>query len=527
MTMKRCIIRQTATALIIALVACTGCKNNDDDKPGDDEVKVTDVTLNRTSLDLTVAQNATLKATVEPEDATDPSVNWTSSKPEVATVIDGVVIAEAAGVAVIVVTTTDGGKTAVCTVTVTAAGDPEDPEDPEEPTDPAPPVLTTLTATGITATGATLGGNITSAGTPPYTRRGVCCGTAPNPTVSVVSQATGAIGKFTLTAGGLTPNTLYYARAYADYPGGRVYGNEITFTTAEPGRLAVLTTSPATEVTAGTATLLGSVTDAGNPAYTSRGFYLAVGHTPTESDTRVTVTGTGTGAFSTTVSGLTPGATYHVRAFARSTAGIGWGDELTFTTAAAKARPEVTTGYGTGVTDMRATLHGNITNAGNPAYTERGFCYGTTSNPIIANNRTPVVGSGTGPFSIEITGLQGGTLYYVRAYAISELGTVYGDVRSFSTPSRPNAPASLIAVTVSSSQIDLNWAAVTDAIGYRVQYSTNRINWAQVSSESIIEGTTCRVVGLTANTNYYFRVCSYTLNGDSGWSPTANDTTLK
>ena len=82
-------------------------------------IHVTGVTLNKTSLTLTVGRTETLTATVSPSDATDKSVTWSSSNTSVATVsASGVVTAKAAGSATITVTTNDGAKTATCAVTV-------------------------------------------------------------------------------------------------------------------------------------------------------------------------------------------------------------------------------------------------------------------------------------------------------------------------------------------------------------------------------------------------------------------------
>ena len=80
---------------------------------------VTGVTLDKTTLELMVGGNATLVATVAPDDAPDKSVTWSSSATSVATVADGVVTAVAAGTATITVTTVVGEFTATCAVTVT------------------------------------------------------------------------------------------------------------------------------------------------------------------------------------------------------------------------------------------------------------------------------------------------------------------------------------------------------------------------------------------------------------------------
>lgn len=82
-------------------------------------VSVTSVSVEPTSLELNVNDTAELKATVLPENAGDKTVSWSSSDTNVATVdADGNVTAVGAGTAKITVKTTDGGKTAECTVTV-------------------------------------------------------------------------------------------------------------------------------------------------------------------------------------------------------------------------------------------------------------------------------------------------------------------------------------------------------------------------------------------------------------------------
>ena len=82
-------------------------------------VPVTGVKLDQTELSLYTGESKTLIATVQPSDATNKNVTWSSDKPEVATVENGKVTAKAAGTATITVTTEDGEKTATCTVTVT------------------------------------------------------------------------------------------------------------------------------------------------------------------------------------------------------------------------------------------------------------------------------------------------------------------------------------------------------------------------------------------------------------------------
>ena len=82
-------------------------------------VEVTDITLDKTFLELVSGESETLAATVKPDDATDPTVSWSSSDDKIATVVDGVVTGVAAGSATI--TAKAGDKTATCSVTVSEA----------------------------------------------------------------------------------------------------------------------------------------------------------------------------------------------------------------------------------------------------------------------------------------------------------------------------------------------------------------------------------------------------------------------
>ena len=82
---------------------------------------VTGVTLNKNTTTIKVGGTETLTATVEPANATNKAVTWSSSDASIATVKDGVVTAVTPGTAKITVTTVDGNKTATCEVTVTTA----------------------------------------------------------------------------------------------------------------------------------------------------------------------------------------------------------------------------------------------------------------------------------------------------------------------------------------------------------------------------------------------------------------------
>ncbi len=102
--------------------------------------------------------------------------------------------------------------------------------------------------------------------------------------------------------------------------------------------------------------------------------------------------------------------------------------------------PTVSTGTATSVTDTSASLSGEVTDTGGEALMERGFVYGTSSNPTTADNKKVASGTGIGSISESITGLQDNTTYYFRAYATNSAGTAYGANKSFKTDKTINLP---------------------------------------------------------------------------------------
>ncbi|WAG49845.1 Ig-like domain-containing protein [Clostridium tagluense] len=88
-------------------------------------IKVEGVSLNKTTASVTTGQSIELVATINPDNAINKNVTWSSSNEAVAKVIASTearanVSAIGAGTAVITVTTADGEKTAICVITVTA-----------------------------------------------------------------------------------------------------------------------------------------------------------------------------------------------------------------------------------------------------------------------------------------------------------------------------------------------------------------------------------------------------------------------
>ena len=295
------------------------------------------------------------------------------------------------------------------------------------------PNVTTEEATNIDldSESATFNGTIVDEGDPAYTERGFVYGFTHNPSVdnTKIEVIGSGLGKFSANVTELEVGSIYYIRAYAINNKGVAYGSDVMLDLN--GTVPQVKTGPATDlnIEAGTAVFHGEIEYLGDPIYSERGFVYNINHNPTTDDSKVVVSGTSEGEYSSDVDGLVVGNIYYVRVFATNAQGTAYGDEVEVDFG--ELKPQVTTGEATNINlgAGTATLNGTIVSVGDPAYTERGFVYATVHNPTVEENadtKKVVPGTDSGAFSINVSGLELNTLYYVRAYATNSQGTVYG-----------------------------------------------------------------------------------------------------
>ncbi len=303
------------------------------------------------------------------------------------------------------------------------------------------PTVTSSAASSITSSSAILNGNVTADGGANVTSNGFCYSTtnsSPTLTNSTVAVSSGA-GAFSSTLSGLTSSSTYYVTAYATNSAGTSYSAPITFTTSSNG-LPSITTTIASSITSNSAVLGGNISNDGGYTILSRGIcYSSTNTSPTLANSIVTI-GNGIGAYTTTVTGLTAGTTYYVVAYATNNLGITtYGMPVSFIASNSSSiiLPSVTSSPATSVTSTSALINGNVTADGGSAVTSRGICYSfrtvnpTLDNPNIVTSVTS--GSGTGSFTINITGLLPNTTYVFTIYATNSAGTSYSTPISFTT----------------------------------------------------------------------------------------------
>ena len=363
--------------------------------------------------------------------------------------------------------------------------------------------VTTSAASSVGGASATVGGNVTDAGIPTCTQRGVYWGTTSGSQPNKITSGSGG-GAFNANISGLARGTTYYFKAFSYNSSGYRYGTVKSFTTtaAAPS----VTTGSASSIATTTATVSGTVTNENGASVTTRGICYNTSGNPTTSSDKV-ASGTGSGAFSSNLTGLTPDTKYYARAYATNSVGTSYGVQIEFDTLI--AIPSVTTTAGaTGITTSVATVAGEVTNDNGATITERGFVYGFSENPTIANSKAVVSGT-TGEMEKQLTGLQIATTYHFRPFATNSEGTGYGTDSTFTT--LPGNPSGLSATRTDKDSVYLTWVkgnGGTYSIIRRGTAAPANINSGTLIYQGI--GTSFTDTGLDAGTTYYYRVWSAT-----------------
>ena len=279
---------------------------------------------------------------------------------------------------------------------------------------PSIPVLTTNPITSITTSASTGGGNVSYDGGASITTRGVCWSTLQNPTIADLKTNDGSgIGSFTSSITGLSFSTTYYVRAYATNSVGSAYGLALSFTTQNPS-LPTLTTNAITNIAPTSSTGGGNVSDDGGASITARGVCWNTSQNPTIANL-TTTDGTGTGSFTSSITGLSGSITYYVKAYATNSAGKSYGSQVSFTFA-------VGTSYQGGIVFYidGTGEHGLIAATTDQSTGTTWGCQGTLINTTSAN-----VGTGQANTTAIVNGCNtAGLRYFQMELNTHPLGTL-------------------------------------------------------------------------------------------------------
>lgn len=209
------------------------------------------------------------------------------------------------------------------------------------------PIVKTNEVSNVTATMATVSGEVVNDYGVEVTECGVCWSTEPNPNINGSHKECDVVtDHFTLLVTGLNALTKYYVRAYATNQTGTGYGDELTFFTGDVTSPEVIITN--VTVNSYSVTVDCNVISDGGDNVNKRGVCWSTSPDPEYTGNHLTC-GNGTGTFSVELTSLEPETQYHVRAYAINNIDVAYSDEQTFTA------PQVPTGAINGLFSVSET----------------------------------------------------------------------------------------------------------------------------------------------------------------------------
>ena len=301
---------------------------------------------------------------------------------------------------------------------------------------PIPPILENITISNqLTKLGETYveifatieGDNILT--------KGVCYSTSPNPDINdlkIVENTND--GYFHSIIKNLDRGRTYYAKCFATTTQGTVYGSEIEFTTYTDIEITTTTTN---------------VDEFGHPAtwvdlivhgdsIISKGIYYSTDENLTIENCDSVITITDPNSLNSDLCQirleLKQGTLYYLHGFAKNKNNkTKYGKKEQFKTlgeSLLEPEIEITTLPVKDITKTTAISEGNITHKKNVDISIVGICWSQTENPTIEDYRNEIQYK-SDSFELQLSNLEPNTQYYVRSYAITDIGIIYGNVQSF------------------------------------------------------------------------------------------------
>lgn len=382
--------------------------------------------------------------------------------------------------------------------------------------------------TNLTRTSVTLNATNIEFGGTPFLGKGFVYSSDINNTLTLatgtkVDLGAGTVANWSSNITGLTPNVVYYYKAWAQNSDGVGYSSKYQVTMpAYAPTVAYVSYSYPTSNT-GAVLLTGDVTDDGGVSVTSRGTAWADVDPAFNTNQKVSSGTGGTGQFSATIT-QNSYAKIYLRSYATNSIGTSYGSLLTLETT-------TSTSDASAIASYSATLGGQTSNLANLQVTSVGVIYSSSnSNPQSGSGTEVQIGTAPGNFGTTVSSLASSTLYYYRSYAkILSSWYIYGPVKTFTTTSAVTTPtlASVSAyqgsgcnfADLSSSVTSDGGATITErGFVYSSSYDPPSIGTGTSLTVSGTTGSMSATATLFAGTTYYVR--SYAKNSaGTAYSP--------
>ncbi len=281
----------------------------------------------------------------------------------------------------------------------------------------------------------------------------------------------------------------------------------------------------------------GNLLAEGSGTVSSRGFiyYLATGTNLTINDSEVTLVEVSTGStstFSATITGLSPGSQYSVRAYATSEVGTSYGTRIDFWTLAKQPNPVTGLTAATGTNEATLTWNNQgdatgylvITNAGSVDLAP--IIDGLAPEEVAASiNADQVVSISGDQSSITVTGLVSSTAYTFYVIPFADLDGVTEttnyqlnspSVNEFTSDIPPNAPSGLTAQVASGTGIVLRWVDnSSNEIGFEIERAIGASS-SFIPLDIVLADTTSYTdTQIKSGVTYRYRVLAFNTAGES------------
>lgn len=366
-------------------------------------------------------------------------------------------------------------------------------------------LLTTGEVTDIIHNAATCGGSVSDYGGNSLKECGICWSLKED-AVSVSDwKAVGTLAndRWSCRMEELVKETAYYVRAYVQTVGGATYYGEVRrFVTLKEVNLPTLAAVSVSGIDTQGATLQGSLADKGNSEVTACGFCWSTEPDPTVESESVACQLQNM-SFGQKISGLKDGTKYYVRAYATNALGTGYSETAEFSTVAITV-PVWGNATVSNIGKTKANVSATLTSAGNAEVTEMGICWATHPETTIYDNKQ-VCAAGNS-ISTQLTGLQGTTTYYLRAYAQNSKGVGYSNE---------------VVFTTTDSEVDV-WDGVSVATSFAGDIGTEA-DPIRIETAAQLKLLADKVNAGTTYAGVYFKLASNISLANKEWVPIGGD----